>query len=192
MPRTVFHWLLDLCITQAFILHRMYRRRKDPTRPDLSVKDFRLQLCTALLERASSMRNARLAAALEEIGGEGGEPAGDGEVLGGDQSPASRSDPSDDDDGGSDDDGHPVAGAGAGAGAADPLRRREFVPRGGVISPEARAKPAHALDFLPTGRANFHRCYVCGTHRPRIFCETCRVYLCGKPGSSCYAEVHKC
>ncbi len=157
------------------------------------MKDFRLQLVTALLKHADSLRDARLAAqGVLQPDSAGEEPqavavAGQpGSMSTSDDDLSGEEGDNDDDD----DDDAPAAGAGAGAGALDPLRPREFVPHGSPIAEDARILLRHELDFLPSSRKNFHRCYVCQGTRPRMFCLTCKVYLCAKPYTNCHSVVH--
>ena len=206
---TIFYFLLNFAITEAYILFRLRLRERDPTAKLPTMLQFRLSLATELLARADTLERAMLAAAASQTPSRArSQRKRKAATMVGaeeDSDSASMRGPSDVERDHHDDSDDFVAfgdlpdllsSDSEDSVASGDMSETEDVPvvpgratRKGAPGPPV-VEGAHRLQFvsLEDGR---HRCGLEGcTHRATVYCEDCDKFLCFNKSRNCYHMYH--
>jgi hypothetical protein len=210
--RTIFYYLLNFAITNAFILFREYRKKKNLKA--LTVTDFRLMLITEFCRHAEKLEILEKAAPAPPAPVVPNEPAvpvmgGAGAAAGGDPAPQVAADDvedminfsadeDDEEEESSDLDDSDCVTA-TSSDESDEDEEGFLVPEDPPRHPDAgtrktapkytTVKGSHRVEVVH----GQHRCVVCGKPHAFVVCTTCDppVYLCLTSTRNCYNVYHK-
>jgi hypothetical protein len=201
---TIFYWLLNLCITNAYILRKLYLLRKhagDASYRPQRIVDFRLELAQDLIAYAGQLEAAQLrAAASASAPRKSARARAEDEVA----DPGAPSDGTASDDADDSDSTYCLSPceSDSSEGTDDPDDFIEDVVEGTYDGPVPEApargvrRGATPLPVVPgphvlthVGKGIRHRCGVCGM-MAQVYCSPCEKFLCLNSDRNCYHALH--